>query len=274
METISLAGFKGMHFPAKDPKPNPMLFIHGAFSDHTGFMQLASQLALRGYNGYAFSRRGRLGQLPEQAAGLTFNDYLQDTLAVISSLKPVPILIGHSLGGLLVMKAAEESAEIPAMVLINTAPPAMLTAQLIAFPYFSPLLPRIFMGKPFKPSMQAFKTLALQMLPKEEQERIAQSLVPESGIVYRQMMLGQIQLKQNSNPIPTLVIGSSNDRIISRRLNKITVQRTKADYKEYPMHGHWIIEEPGVEHMIDDIATWLTKTLAIHKNVYDLSLNK
>src|SRR5215210_1111555 len=126
MEQLTSAGLKGKYFPPKvSVRPTPLLFIHGAFADHTGFDKIASLFADDGYHAYTFSRRGRLGQLPENANGLTFDDYLQDTLSVINNIKPTPVLIGHSLGGLLAMKAAEETQNVPALVLINTAPPGM-----------------------------------------------------------------------------------------------------------------------------------------------------
>lgn len=260
MEPITIAGFKGTFFPAKsNAKQRPVLFIHGAFADHTGFQIMAGQMAANGYNSYAISRRGRLNQLPEKAKGLTFADYLQDSLAIINEIKPAPVLVAHSLGGLLAMKAVEKNKDIPALVLINTAPPAMLTAQLISLPYFFPLLPKIFSGNPFKPSVAAFRTLALQMMNKDVKDRIANSLVHESGTVYRQMMLGQIRLSPEYKRIPTLVIGSKKDRIISGRLNKITVKKLNADYKEYSDHGHWIIEEEGIEEVTNDIIDWLNK---------------
>lgn len=258
MELTSVAGFKGTYSPAKaNARKTPILFIHGAFADHTGFQIMANQFANNGYNSYSVSRRGRLNQPPTNASGLTFADYLEDTLAIIQEIKPAPILIAHSLGGLLAMKAAEIIKDIPSLVLINTAPPAMLTAQPISLPYFFPLLLKIFSGKPFKPSTVAFKTLALQMMSPNEKERVANSLVPESGTVYRQMMLGQIRLSTNFQNIPTLVIGSKQDRIISKGLNKTTVKKLNADFKEHNNHGHWIIEEEGIEQVTDDILTWL-----------------
>jgi pimeloyl-ACP methyl ester carboxylesterase len=182
MEQILIAGLKGFFSPATTtPKKTPVLFIHGAFADHQGFETMAKKFAENGYNAYSVSRRGRLNQLPINAEGLGFTDYLQDTIHIIQEIKPTPILIAHSLGGLLAMKANEIMKDIPALILINSAPPAMLTAQPISLPYFFPLLPNIFAGKPFKPSITAFKTLALQMLNEPEKDRIANSLVPESG---------------------------------------------------------------------------------------------
>jgi len=258
MEQTLIAGLKGVYVPAKgNAKQTPVLFIHGAFANHMGFQKMVNQFANNGYNSYAVSRRGRLSQPPTNAGGLTFADYLQDTLAIIQEIKPTPILVAHSLGGLLAMKAAEKIKNIPALVLINTAPPAMLTAQPISLPYFFPLLPKIFSGKSFKPSTKAFKTLALQKMNPNEMDMVANSLVPESGTVYRQMMLGQIRLSPNFQNIPTLVIGSRQDRIISKGLNKTTIKKLNADYREYSNHGHWIIEEEGIEEVTKDILNWL-----------------
>lgn len=260
MENRMLAGFPGTYYsPILPAKPHPLLFLHGAFADHQGFDTLARLFAARGYAGYAFSRRGRLGQAPENARQLRFRDYLEDTLAVIDAMDTKPILAGHSLGGLLAMKAAEARPDLPALVLIASAPPAMLTAQPIALPHFFPMLPKIFMGKPFIPSQAALKTLALQKLEATEKDRVAASLIRESGIVYREMMLGQVRLEGPFPAVPTLVIGAMEDRIIARGMHRTTARKTNGRLKEYAGHGHWIIAEPGVERVVEDVVEWLER---------------
>lgn len=56
------------------------------------------------------------------------------------------------------------------------------------------------------------------------------------------------------------MIGSKQDRIISKGLNETTVKKLEADFKEYDNHGHWIIEEEGIEKITDDIINWLNIT--------------
>jgi pimeloyl-ACP methyl ester carboxylesterase len=263
MEQINIAGFTGTYYPAQStPKATPIVFIHGAFTDHKCFDKIAVAFSNNGYNVYAVSRRGRLGQAPDKAKGVSFQDYLEDTLAVIKAISPAPVLIGHSLGGLLALKAAEQTENIPALILLNPAPPAMLTAQPVSLPYFFPLLPKIFLGKPFLPSVSALKTLALQKIAPDEQDSIANGLIHESGIVYKEMMLGKISLSKNRKALPTLVVGSDDDRIISKSLIRTTVKKTNGELKQYANHGHWLIGEPGLERVTAGILEWLDDVLA------------
>jgi pimeloyl-ACP methyl ester carboxylesterase len=59
-----------------------------------------------------------------------------------------PILVGHSLGGLVAQRVAE-LGRARAIALLAPAPPGVLTAQAIALPRFAPNVPRIMTGRPF-----------------------------------------------------------------------------------------------------------------------------
>src|ERR1700724_1114730 len=108
----------------------------------------------------AASRRGRLGVGPGRAAGLRFDSYVEDTAAVLGTLPGKPILVGHSLGGLVAQRLAE-LGRARALVLLASAPPAMLTAQAIALPRFATNMPKIMTGRPFIVGADACSVLAL-----------------------------------------------------------------------------------------------------------------
>lgn len=89
------------------------MLLHGAFADHLSLGRWVERLAAAGHETWAPARRGRAGVGPEQAEGLTFDDYVEDTVAVLDalgqsgSLDRPPILVGHSLGGLVAQRLAE-----------------------------------------------------------------------------------------------------------------------------------------------------------------------
>ncbi|MFN0213229.1 MAG: alpha/beta hydrolase [Saprospiraceae bacterium] len=254
---ISLSGFRGVSaLGDKEKKHPPLLFIHGAFADHCNFENWLSFFAQNGYDALALSRRGRNGIGPHNASGLNFQDYLDDVIAQAGACERKPILIGHSLGGLLAMKAAE-AGHAAATVLVCSAPPAMLTAQLGSLPSFIPMMPGIFLGRPILPSYPALRKIAFNAMPEADAKRLALKVIPESGIVYRQMLLGAIRLDSAKHPCPALCIGAGQDRIISKGLYQYTAKSTNATLLEYPKHGHFIMEEPGAEKVAGDILAWL-----------------
>lgn len=259
LEETTIAGFPAtVGRPGRPRTGRPtVLFLHGAFADHEGFRGWVRRFAEWGFPCVAASRSGRLGVGPERAAGLSFDDYVDDTLAVIDAADDEPILVGHSLGALIAQRVAE-LGRARAIALLAPAPPGVLTAQAIALPRFAPNMPRIMTGRPFIVGNDACSVLALNQVPADERPAIHARLTHESGKVYRSMMMGTIRVKAAKVQVPVFVGGGTEDHIISTRLLTWTARHYGVDAHVYNGRGHWILEEPGWEQVADDVLTWLT----------------
>lgn len=233
-----------------------ILLLHGAFADHHSFEGWMPYLADAGYTAVAVSQRGRLGVGPEHAAGLTFADYVDDARAVIDELAQPPVIVGHSLGGLVAQRLAAEG-RTRAIALVASAPPAILTAQAIALPRFGPKMPKIMAGRPFIVGNDACSVLALNRVPDEERPAIHAHLTHESGKVYRALMFGTVRIKSADVTVPVFVCGGDDDRIISTRLVHKTARHYRVEPRIYAEHGHWLIGEPGWTQVADDVLAWL-----------------
>jgi pimeloyl-ACP methyl ester carboxylesterase len=254
---VTVAGFPGWFVPAQDRRSGtPILLLHGSFSHHEHFSNYLGYFATAGYDCYAISRRVRLGDGLERAQGIRFRDYLEDTLCVINELGAAPIVVGHSLGGLLAQKVAE-LGRCRAAVLLNTTPPGMFTVLPPALLYFVPLLPAILRGRPFKPSRSTFSQLAFNKLDPWQIEELLATMVVESGIVFRQMMAGAIRVDRSRVNCPVLCLRGIEDRIISSRLVRLAARQTGACLEEIPNLGHWVMGGPGWEVVTRRIVDWL-----------------
>jgi pimeloyl-ACP methyl ester carboxylesterase len=264
VEATSIAGFPALH---GQPAPSEshgrtVVLLHGAFADHLSFAPWVERLAAAGHETWAPARRGRVGIGPEQAEGLTFDDYVDDTLAVLDALEQrgsldrPPVLIGHSLGGLVAQRLAE-LGRAGAIVLLASAPPEALTAQEIALPYFGPLMPTIMSGAPFVVPDEACSVLALNHVPEPDRPAIHARLTSESGLVYQALLNGAITIDPAAVKVPVFVAGGADDRIIAVEHLQHTAQHFGVDLHLYPDHGHWIIDEPGTAEVIDDVVAWL-----------------
>lgn len=233
----------------------PVVLLHGAFADNETFRSWLPLWADAGHPAIAPLRRGRCGFGPDKARGLTFADYLADTIAVLDTLDQPPILVGHSLGGLIAQKLAEQG-RASAVVLVASAPPAMLTAQPIALPHFGPQLPRILAGRPFIVGPRACSTLALNEMPAEQRPAVHARLTHESGAVYRALMAGSVKVDAAKVDVPVYVVGGTEDRIVSTGL----VEKTAAHYGTrahlLPGRGHWLVGEPGWESLVAEVIAW------------------
>lgn len=250
-------------FPAAVAEPTarrgdapPVVFVHGAFADHIGFEGWMGRFAEAGYRSVAASRRGRLGVGPASAAGMSFTDYVDDTLAVLDEVGDPAVIVGHSLGGLIAQRVAELS-RAKAIVLLASAPPAMLTAQAVALPRFAPNMPKILAGRPFIIGSDACSVLALNRVPDADRPEIHAHLTPESGRVYRSLMFGTVRIDAAKVRVPVFVAGGVDDRIVSRRLVRKTARHYGVKPHVYPGHAHWLLQEPGWDAIASEVLAWL-----------------
>ncbi len=112
--------------PEGNAKPTPLLFVHGAWHGAWCWDEhFLPYFAAHGYHSYAHSLRGHGGS-EGQVRGARMGDYIADTVQVMAQVAQErgqpPVLIGHSMGGLIVQKVLE-TLGAPAAVLLASVPP-------------------------------------------------------------------------------------------------------------------------------------------------------
>lgn len=255
----TLAGLPATRADGRADRPL-VVFLHGAFVTHEAFRPWMRVMSRAGLRSVAFSRRGRLGVGPERARGLRFADYLDDTIAVLDALGEAPVVVGHSLGGLLAQKVAERG-RAAAAVLLCPAPPGMLTAQAGSVPAFLPMVPKILLGQPVLPECSTCEAIALNCVPPPERRAMHEKLVHESGAAYRELLFGSIGVDASRVRCPVHVVGGAEDRIVSVGLVRSTARHYGVTPTLLEGHGHWLLEEPGWERIAASIADWIEATL-------------
>ena len=91
-----------------------------------GLGTLASLFAGRGWEGHALNLRNHYWSKTADPATLSFDTYLDDVVAGIERIGPNPVVVGHGMGGLLVLKAAVERSDVAGVVLVDAELPAEL----------------------------------------------------------------------------------------------------------------------------------------------------
>jgi len=252
-----IAEFPAIQAAGSAERP-PLLFVHGAFVDHNSFRPWLEFFAARGWRGSAAARRGRAGIGPARAKGLSIADYVDDTLKVIAALGEKPIVVGHSLGGLVAQQIAA-LGQAQALVLLCPAPAAKLPAQRVALPAYLPMMPRILAGLPIIPSAKGCTTIALNRMPKEACPILHAQLVHESGKVYREMIFGSYKVDFSKITCPVMVVGGGEDRIVAPALVEWTARQLGVAAEIREGHAHWLLEEPGWETIAEGVARFLDR---------------
>jgi pimeloyl-ACP methyl ester carboxylesterase len=88
-------------------------------------------------------------------------------------------------------------------------------------------------------------------------------MVPDSGIVGRQIALTGVPVDASRVQCPMLCVVGLKDNITPARSVRRIARKYGADLLEYPDHAHWLTEEPGWEAIARDVLAWLeAKVLA------------
>lgn len=234
----------------------PILFIHGTFS-HGGLLNpWVRYFEAAGYQCQAPSLPGRLPTDSDILRKLTMSDSLEVLLRTCADMEEPPIVIGHSMGGLLGQQLAA-ATPCAALVLLASAPPGVLWAQPRALPHLAKLMPRILAGSPFRPSASTLNAVVFNDLLSAEAEKLGEQLVPDSGRVFRSMIFGLSRVPRHGVNCPVLCLSGGVDRNVSARTSRSISSRYDASHQVFPQRGHWLIAPSGVDEVASVVLRWL-----------------
>lgn len=246
------------HEPDAPRRPHPLLLIHGMWEGAWIWQNFLPGFVEQGYVCHALNLRGHHGSKPVANIGkVSIRDYVADARTVASALGN-PILIGHSMGGLVVQKLAEQASPPAAVAIAPAAPrgiwalntwPLLRTALLHAASFL--------FWRPFMPSQAEMNQLLLNRLPPGEQERVYARLIPESGRQSFEITMLGLPVDAARVRCPLLVLGAADDEITPAKMVRKIARKYRAPYREYAGHAHMLMLEPGWEQVAADLRDWL-----------------
>lgn len=243
------------------PRP-PVLFIHGIFGHPELLSSWVGRFEAAGYECHVPALPGRCPTDEALIRRVGIPQYFDAILASRRALDRTPILIGHSLGGLLAQKlaAATESA---AVVLLTSIPPGILWTQPRSLPHLVRLLPGILAGRAILPRPETFRAVPFNTLPRCEQDHLIGAMVPDSGRAFRAMTFGTppTRVRRGSVTCPVLCVSGTADRNVSLGAQKRLAKRYSAEHQIYPGKPHWIVADSLVEEIAPPVLDWLDATV-------------
>ena len=252
-------------------KKSPILFIPGYFASAWVYESYLPFFAERGYAGFALNLRGREGStLPSgvMLGRVSINDFIDDARQAARWLIDRlgrPIVIGHSMGGLIAQKLGEEGLA-RAMVLLSPAPPRGISLMSgLLFRRQFRYLPALLRSKRVVPRWKDMRELVLNCVPESEQRSTFERFVSDSGRAGREMSLRSVKVdadRVGANGCPVLVVTSDGDRFIPSRVAQRVAQRYRAPVYMARGHGHLVLHEPGWMEPAAFIASWLEREVS------------
>jgi pimeloyl-ACP methyl ester carboxylesterase len=242
----------------------PVLMIHGGFCGPWAWDEFAARFRAAGYDVTAPALRYHDGARPALAT-TSLLDYAADLEKQIAQMASPPILIGHSMGGLLAQMLAARRKVAAAILLAPTAPWGVPPSTLFEIGTAQSLMLRVgFWSMILEPDPKAAVAHSLDRLPEDRRKQVLEKLCPESGRATFEALHWGLDMRRASEvdirkvTCPLLFLTGSGDRISPPG----TVQRTAALYKNssfeiMPDMSHWLIGEPGWEAVCDRSLAWL-----------------
>lgn len=235
----------------------PIVLIHGACSQPAHFEAWREVFTNAGHDCHVPALPGHAP--PDRAVLRTtgFGDDLDAMRGVVAGLGRKPVIIGHSMGGLIARMLAAEGLAAAA-VLIAPLPGGRIPAPVGALPFYAAVAPFVLAGRPFRPWRGAVRHLALHALPRDEQDAVAAGFVPESGRAYRDLLFGRARVKRRAVRCPLLVVHGERDRLIPLAVAEGIAGKHGADFAVIAGAGHWLIAPSLADRVAGEVLGWLS----------------
>jgi pimeloyl-ACP methyl ester carboxylesterase len=207
----------------------------------------------------------RRGHPDPQLGTLTLTRVIEHLADFIKQLADQPIVIGHSMGGLIAQLLLNRDLAAAA-VAIDSAPPFGVFTTKWSFlksnwPHITPF---VSFSKPIEMTFERFQYTFVNTLPLADQHAAFERyVVPESRRVPRESLTAKVDFKKPHPPL--LLIAGSADNIIPASLNKSNHAQYRSsipsvtDYKEFAGRTHFIVGQRGWEEVADYVLGWLNE---------------
>jgi pimeloyl-ACP methyl ester carboxylesterase len=244
----------------------PIVCVHGAWHGAWCWEPFLDYFARHGYAGYAPSLRGHGASPNSKSLKVTrIADYVADVRRtvdqVVAETGRKPVLIGHSMGGLVVQKYLETDPEIPRAILLAPVPVHGVWQATL----------RVFRRLPL-PFIRANLTWSLwplvstpgrvrnhffsKTVPADKLARWAARVQDESYLGFLDMLLFCFAAPANVS-VPVLIMGATRDMIFS----PAEITKTAGAYNHKPVMfadmAHDMMLEEGWEQVAEQILSAL-----------------
>lgn len=248
----------------------PIVLIHGTNAGPWTMANFADFFVERGFVCHCPAYRHHdPSPSPEDAAlikGLSIADYVEDIASFVSTLGTRPILVGHSLGGVVAQKLAARGMA-SAIVLLNgsvnwgvlptTDQERELAKMLISA--------GAFWEETLLPDFETMSRFGLNKLAAAEQQSVFDRLGPESGRVMFELFLWMFDCHQTTKidydavTCPVLMVSGTDDLAIPPSTSRQIAERhgERATFHVAPGYGHYLTLEPAWSEIAEVCANWI-----------------
>jgi pimeloyl-ACP methyl ester carboxylesterase len=242
----------------------PIVMVHGAFCGGWVFERFREPFEAAGHTVLTPDLPAHAVGSERSVANITMIDYARAIVDVCAALPEPPILIGHSMGGLVAQLAAART-RVSALVLLAPSPPwgvsgasmeeAISAVSLYALgPYWM---------QSIDPDYALAKLYSLDRMEPDDRKAVFERMTPESGRALWQTLNWWLDpfmatlVPPGAVTAPVLAIAGGHDVIHPPATVKQTAARLSADFRVFAEMSHWLPGEPGWDQVAQACLEWL-----------------
>jgi len=242
--------------------------VHGAFCGGWIFDSFRKPFETLGHVVHTPDLAGHsAGSGREATAGLSMADYAKQIIQLCQAQDEPPILIGHSMGGLVAQLAAQ-ACPVKALILLAPSAPWGITGVTMeeaasAVSLFS-LGP--FWLQAVAPDYSLARLYSLDRMSREDRHATFDRMVAESGRALWETLNWWLDpfmttmVYPGRITAPSLAIAGGRDIIHPPGTVKQTIGRLNGDLQVFNDMSHWLPGEPGHEAVATACLEWISKT--------------
>lgn len=243
----------------------PIVMVHGAFCGGWVFEAFKEPFVAAGHSVIAPDLPGHAADDRRDAvAGASMSDYARAVAELVSGLETPPILIGHSLGGLVSLMAASR-APVSCVVLLAPSAPWGVTGSTMEEAISAVSLYALgpYWAQAIEPDYPTFRRYSVDRLERPERQALFERMRPESGRAIFETLnwwldpLMTTLVHPSRVAAPILAIAGGRDAIHPPATVRETARRVGAAFEALPQMSHWLPAEPGWEDVAALCLDWI-----------------
>lgn len=258
--------------PRGKAKATPLLFVHGACAGAWVWQpHFLAYFADHGYAAHAVSLRGHGGS--EGGEGLPLarlSDFAADVEQVAATLNAPPVIVGHSLGGMVVQKVLHNRrVQAPGAVLMASAPPHGIAGCFVHMLTQNPGLlfdmTMVLTTGPSRLDASSFRRIQRALFSTDTTDDVFYRSMPRFGgesamAVVDLWGFGTVPSRRVLD-LPVLVLGAEVDAFISPGALRETAWTYRTEAEIIPNVAHAMMLDHNWERVAARILAWLADAL-------------
>jgi pimeloyl-ACP methyl ester carboxylesterase len=245
------------------------VFIHGMWGTPDVWRNWRARLEARGWQTMAPALRHHdvPPHAPPHALGITsLLDYTADLESELRALPEKPVVIGHSMGGLIALLLCARGLARAGVLLTPAAPASVIAIRPSNFVAFARIQMKWgWWRKPHRATLGEALSHTFNTTDSREGSERHAAFVHDSGRALFEMAWPWLDDRKATTidprlvTVPLLFVAAEKDRLTPPGVVRRAAARFAhvSDYLEYPNQGHWVVGQPGWQRVADDAATWL-----------------